>query len=311
MSSYDMEDTTGSRADRIVLTADKSRAQNRTNGAVLSYASRELEQLPPEISLDPAFSSCTELYLDYNALSSLPESLPSNLPKLAKLSVIGNDLTSLPSTLGQLSGLRELYLNENNFKLLPESTTKLSNLTVLQVVGNKLTCLPVEFGHLKNLVKLRADENKLKHLPESFGLLRNVQTIELSHNCLSSLPQAFGQLERLRRLDLSENKLDSLLASFSKLPSLVLLDLSENNLKSLPNRLDSCDILTKLYLDCNLLDTLPPWFADLSCIMELSLRDNQLREAALPENFGNTSQLLRHLDLSGNFMTKLPEAIGE
>ena len=57
-------------------------------------------------------------------------------------------LTSLPESLGKLSGLQTLYLSGNQLTSLPESLGKLSGLQKLDLSGNQLTSLPESLGKL-------------------------------------------------------------------------------------------------------------------------------------------------------------------
>jgi Leucine-rich repeat (LRR) protein len=59
---------------------------------------------------------------------------------------------SLKAEVRQLSNLKELYLNDNDFTGLPAELGQLSKLEVLNVANNRhLTGLPQELGNLKNL----------------------------------------------------------------------------------------------------------------------------------------------------------------
>ena len=66
-----------------------------------------------------------------------------------ELDLYGNQLTSVPAEIGQLTSLEELYLG-----------------------GNQLTSVPAEIGQLTSLEKLRFDANQLTSLPAEIGQLR-------------------------------------------------------------------------------------------------------------------------------------------
>jgi Leucine-rich repeat (LRR) protein len=55
-------------------------------------------------------------------------------------------LTALPSSIGQLTNLRELDLTGNHLTALPETIVQLTNLETLHVYGNHLAGLPESLG---------------------------------------------------------------------------------------------------------------------------------------------------------------------
>ena len=57
---------------------------------------------------------------------------------LAALDLLGNRLTKLPESIGQLSNLTELHLRGNSLTELPESIGQIHNLTTLDLGYNNL-----------------------------------------------------------------------------------------------------------------------------------------------------------------------------
>jgi Leucine-rich repeat (LRR) protein len=55
--------------------------------------------------------------------------------------------------------------------VIPESIGSLSNLLVLYLQDNQITTLPNSLGYLSNLQELNLSGNKITHIPESIGLL--------------------------------------------------------------------------------------------------------------------------------------------
>ena len=188
------------------------------DGLTLNLASLDLSTVPASLCDASILTWLDSLYLDYNDLTELPREM--SFEHLTKLSLIGNQLTSLPLSMGELENLQELYLNENELVSLPDTITQQKRLTILNVVGNHIVSLPANIGELQLLRKLYADENELKQLPKTFGRLRSLEVLELGTNRLVQLPKNFGWLERLQVLNLSSNKIDSLPESFAELCSL-------------------------------------------------------------------------------------------
>jgi len=86
------------------------------------------------------------LNLNGRALDSLPESL-GNLTGLTELWVSGNQLSELPESLGNLTALRRLDLSGNRLTVLPDWPGRLPALTRLDLIGNPLTVLPGWLGN--------------------------------------------------------------------------------------------------------------------------------------------------------------------
>ena len=229
---------------------------------------------------------------------------------MRKLSLIGNELTNLPSNIDELTNLSELYLNENDITAFPENFCKLVSLRILNVVGNKLKRLPDSFGSLFMLKHIIAEENNLVCLPSSFCDLINLEVLELNTNKLSDLPYNFGRLAKLKVLNISQNKIQEFLPeTFGKLKHVEVLDISNNYIKFLPEEFASHKRLRKFYCDCNLVQVLPEWVGDMPEIVEFRMSDNKLQAAPIPETFGKVSKKLKVFHFGGNFIARLPDSI--
>ena len=101
----------------------------------------------------------------------------------------GNHVLSvLPETIGNLSNLTILWLEENNLTELPESIGNLSSLTNLVLRFNQVVSLPESIGDLSNLTYLDCGYNALESIPSSIGDLQVLEYLWLFDNNLSSLP---------------------------------------------------------------------------------------------------------------------------
>ncbi|KAL4239434.1 hypothetical protein ACF0H5_000249 [Mactra antiquata] len=252
-----------------------------------------------------------KLFVDYNNVESLPDDFGKSLTSLKVFSVIGNDLKHLPDSFGKLSKLEEAYFNENGLINLPDSICELNNLIVLKLTGNQLEMLPDNFGNISKLQVLLCDENKLQCLPKTFGLLEALEELELGFNKIQNLSDGCGNLKSLKILNFYNNQLSALPDSFGNLPNLRMLDLSRNRLKHLPNNFNSSRTLEKLYINRNILEILPSWINDLPNCIELSIKDNHLQEEPLLDSFSLKCSKLKHLNMSGNSMLRLPDTLGE
>ena len=105
----------------------------------------------------------------------------------------GNQLTSLPAEIGQLTSLRELDLGGNQLTSVPAEIGLLTSLVKLFLGGNQLTSLPAEIGQLTSLEVVPRD-NQLTSLPAEIGQLTSLRVLDLSGNQLTSVPAEIGQL---------------------------------------------------------------------------------------------------------------------
>ncbi len=127
---------------------------------------------------------------------------------LTWLRLHGNQLSTLPESLGELSSLTSLDLDDNQLSTLPESLGELSSLITLHLHGNQLSTLPESLGQLSSLRLLRLGSNQLSTLPESLGELSSLTSLDLDDNQLSTLPESLGELSSLTELRLDGNQLD-------------------------------------------------------------------------------------------------------
>ena len=112
-------------------------------------------------------------------------------------------LVQIPADVCELNQLQR----NNKLTTLPESVSKLTNLTSLNLSGNNLKTLPESFGELTNLTSLGLSNNQLTKLPESVDKLTNLTSLDVNNNKLTKLPESFGELTNLTSLDLRNNQL--------------------------------------------------------------------------------------------------------
>ena len=103
-------------------------------------------------------------------------------------------LNQLPESIGNLSSLIQLYIDDNELTSLPESIGNLSSLVYLIANFNSLTALPESIGNLTNLNFLDLGYNEIEYIPESIGNLSNLQYLWIFDNELSTLPESICDL---------------------------------------------------------------------------------------------------------------------
>ncbi|CAG8642993.1 13097_t:CDS:2 [Dentiscutata heterogama] len=106
----------------------------------------------------PYLVSLRKLYLQYNKLTTIPESL-FHLKSLEELHLQCNKLTSIPPHIGFLTSLRGLFLHNNQIRKIPSQIRECKKCSFINLNDNNLTCLPAEFSTLENLRTLRVKGN--------------------------------------------------------------------------------------------------------------------------------------------------------
>lgn len=225
---------------------------------------------------------------------------------LRSLFLNDNQLTSIPAEIERLENLQALHLDDNQLTELPPGLSKLSRLRELRLDRNCLATLPYNISRLRALESLAANSNTITRLPAGLARLDRLQSLMLNDNQLEHVPQEITQLPGLRRLWLSYNRITSLPASIGSLSGLMKLVLSHNKLSRLPPEIGSLANLRSLALDGNRVSELPPEIAKLTELSSLSVKDNLL--TALPPGLGDLARL-RELSLDGNRLTALPREL--
>ncbi len=94
------------------------------------------------------------------------------------------NLVSIPENIGQLTGLRVLWLASNKIKALPESFGNLTSLKKLLMQRNEITSLPDSTANLDNLKFLRLDEKVKTNISDNVAKWLEKQEKKLGHGQL-------------------------------------------------------------------------------------------------------------------------------
>ncbi|TMW58280.1 hypothetical protein Poli38472_011868 [Pythium oligandrum] len=210
-------------------------------------------------------------------LCMIPETLFGSLRTLTTLSLIADQLESLPENIGVLQSLTELDLTKNRLVRLPGSITTLTTLRYLNLSSNLLETLPETFGALTNLDRLWLEHNRLTTLPDSIGDCLSVRIANFNNNLLTSLPDSIANMSNLVLLSVNLNQLIEFPDALTRMPALQSLHASRNQLMSLPRNIGSLSTLQDLRLDWNRIEELPFSFRLLTNLQTLCMERNPLK----------------------------------
>lgn len=235
----------------------------------------------------------TRLALERFPGRTLPDALGS-LSSLQEFTLRGSEITSLPESMGRLSGLARLIVsNSGHLQQLPSSLTDLSELDTLELENVPLQTWPEDIGTMQRLKTLTQTGGKYEHLPDGLTELKNLYRFELGHlSRLRELPDDLGKMQSLRFLTVqSVRRLQSLPSGLTDLPLLRELNLRDNKrLAKLPITMGNLGGLASLSLNgCSALRQLPASIGDLSNLQMLDLRDTGIERlprslSRLPKN---------------------------
>ncbi|KAJ7742147.1 hypothetical protein DFH07DRAFT_44310 [Mycena maculata] len=259
--------------------------------AQLSLARGPIERSPVAL---------TSLDISNAKLSVLDDYTLSQLTSLRQLRLDNNSFRSIPDSLGDLKCLETLSCADNSLGELPQSIGKLQKLKTLDVHNNRLTELSVSLWNCGSLSRLNVTSNSLvrwheppAYIPEndskSFSDNRPPTLATVSSLSSSDIPPLARSLELLY---LGKNSFtDDILHLLMSLKELRVLNLSFNDIRDMPS--DFFRHLTELeevYLSGNGLISFPS--EDLPKLMRLStlfLNGNRLQ--TLPHELGKVESL--------------------
>lgn len=192
---------------------------------------------------------------------------------------------TLPSKLGQLTTLTELYLGSNAFTgTIPSQLVALPKIKTLDLSLNKLQGgLPTPLSSSIQALHLghNALSGRLVNSTFDSAAFRTIITLDLKYNKLEgTLPPSLSGLSAIQTLDLSNNKFHGTIPTvLGTLKTLKFLYLSNNILTgTIPRQLgNDALVLREIFLHGNsLTGTLPAALADLPNLQILFIDDNKL-----------------------------------
>lgn len=275
----------------------------------LHIIGKNWKEIPRDIT---KLGNLQELILGGNQISFLPDFI-SQLKYLEIISITDNPNFQLETSfplLAKCQNLKEIWLRQNKFSMIPENIdalASLKNLELLHLGSNELSSLPNHLGKLKSLKRLEIEMNhKLNSLPASLGNLIQLTELDAENCALQSLPKEIYQCSELIDLDIQGNQIQNLEEGISKLKKLIHLNIGGNPLKSLSPDFNQLPSLEVLDLSARLLTTFDP----------VTMEENDVRimfQMNLDETLTYLSKMsvLRELIFDHCDLSELPASISK
>ncbi|XP_057248273.1 uncharacterized protein LOC104905013 [Beta vulgaris subsp. vulgaris] len=213
--------------------------------------------------------------------------------RVTNLDLHSSKLTGILSPhIGNISFLRVLYLDENNFGgTIPPEIGRLHRLQYLMMANNSIEGeIPSNISGCSNLITLAIHRNRfVGQIPPELGFLSHLNHLLLSStNLTGPIPSSLGNLSSLQTLYIVQSNLvGSIPSSLGNLKNLRMLSLAGNKLSG----------------------KVPPSIFNLSFLTSLDLGVNDL-EGTLPSYVGNTLLNLQWFSIAVNrFTGHIPTSI--
>lgn len=150
--------------------------------------------------------------LSYNHISGLIPSCIGNVTSLRNIYLNSNSITNIPMSLWSLKDLLVLHLSNNSLVgSIPPDFRKLNAITSIDLSKNHLSgSIPSTIRDLQNLLYLSLAYNELQgSIPESLGKMISLELVNLSNNILSgTIPKSLESLRYLKDFNVSFNRLE-------------------------------------------------------------------------------------------------------
>lgn len=251
--------------------------------------------------------------LGYLVLPELPEMilgvLQGHHKHLETLDISGSRMVSLQASIGQFRRLRNLFGTENALTSLPNELEQCVSLTSLELAENDLPAIPDCVFRCPKLESIGLSWNSITQFSDGVALCRDrLEDLDLSNNQITILPDTIGDYSALCSLNLSSNALTSIPSSIGRCQCLRELIISETLLTTLPSRSgNALHFNISILAIAGLSICLSRW-DNFQSLTSLDAAANFL--TALPEWIGNLHEL-RILSLGHNRLKTLPTTIGD
>ncbi|PRP79419.1 putative leucine-rich repeat receptor-like protein kinase [Planoprotostelium fungivorum] len=215
--------------------------------------------------------------------------------------------SSIPSCMGQFTGLIALGMDNNQFTSIPSSFSNLVNLQTLMLNENHLNSPLTPLCGMTTLSMLDISDNDMSHaLPDCNYTAMNIKTFKANDAGLTGqIPLTFGDMP-LSIFQAARNNFVGVIPDSIFSPSIDTIALNNNNLNGpLPDRLMNCTQLKSIDISYNSITSIP---TDLSLLVELETFNVELNfiQSEIPF-IGNCTKLQKFWVPSNRFYGELTQ----
>ena len=123
-----------------------------------------------------------------------------NLSNLINIDLHHNKLLKISKNFKLFKNLKSLKLDSNQISFIPSFIGELTKLEVFTISSNLITYIPTSIKNLIYLKTLNFSNNKVDHLPIELGQLESLQILHMDGNYFTAIPTTLCYLKRLNEL---------------------------------------------------------------------------------------------------------------
>ena len=123
-----------------------------------------------------------------------------NLSNLINIDLRDNKLLKISNNFKLFKNLKSLKLDMNQISFIPSFIGELTHLELFTISNNLITYIPTSIQNLTSLKALNFSNNKIERLPIEFGQLAALQSLYMDGNYFMAIPTTICYLKRLCEL---------------------------------------------------------------------------------------------------------------
>ena len=123
-----------------------------------------------------------------------------NLSNLINIDLHNNKLLKISKNFKLFKNLKSLKLDSNQISFIPSFIGELTKLEVFTISFNQITYIPTSIKNLIYLKNFNFSNNKVDHLPIELGQLESLQILHMDGNYFTYIPTTLCYLKRLNEL---------------------------------------------------------------------------------------------------------------
>ena len=123
-----------------------------------------------------------------------------NLSNLINIDLRDNKLLKISNNFKLFKNLKTLKLDLNQISFIPSFIGELNQLETFTISANQITYIPTSIQNLTSLKIFNFSNNKIERLPIEFGQLVALQTLYMDGNYFMAIPTTICYLKRLSEL---------------------------------------------------------------------------------------------------------------
>ena len=123
-----------------------------------------------------------------------------NLSNLINIDLRDNKLLKISNNFKLFKNLKSLKLDINQISFIPSFIGELTHLETFTISSNQITYIPTSIKNLTSLKTFNFSKNKIERLPIEFGQLAALQTLYMDGNYFMAIPTTMCYLKRLIEL---------------------------------------------------------------------------------------------------------------